>query len=143
MTASFAKVTAGVPGVLLVSLVCACHGFGYGTLDPCTGVAVGAKYEFQIGAGHDGAEVLCAAAWGFAEGDVVTADIVRTSGRDTCQSGVAALTSNGGWDLALATNSDWEAGGGALLEGDYTIARGRCSGTLRYPHETGRDPAEK
>jgi len=128
MAPTFGKVLVLVPVAVLSALVvCACSGYGYGDLKPCPGVVVGAKYELQIGAGLDGASGICAAAWGFAEGNVFDAEIVGAVGRDTCNSGVATLSGNGGWDLQL--RNDGLAGGGALVESDYTITQSGCSAT--------------
>jgi hypothetical protein len=126
MATSFREMLA--PAVLLLtSLACGCHGYGYGDLAACPGVAVGAKYELQIGAGLDGASGMCAAAWGFAKDNVFTAEIVGSAGQDTCNSGVATLSGNGGWNLQL--KNDASAGGGALVESDYAITRNGCSGS--------------
>ena|GEM_PF-1668995 len=111
--------------VLFASLLFACSG----KLEPCTGVTVGAKYELNVGSlvPQDGAPPDCATDWGFADGNVFTAQIVDTAGRDDCDSGVAEMSGNGAWSLAL--NNDGLSAGGALLEGDYTIARDSCSGS--------------
>jgi hypothetical protein len=125
MAPSFGQALIAAPvSVLLASLMCACSG----NLAPCTGVTVGAKYELNVGAlvPQDGPPPNCAAAWGFADGNVFTANIVSTDGEYTCNSGVATLSGDGGWNLQL--KNDGLAGGGALVESDYTIWRDGCSG---------------
>lgn len=114
----YGRVVALVLGCTLpVSLLYGCAG----SLDPCPGVGVGVKYRLEMGASPS-----CAAAWGFAEGTQIAAEIVEVDGRDECNSGRATMVSDSGWKLDL--KSDQSAAGGALLEGHYSLSRDNCVG---------------
>lgn len=93
-------------------------------LEPCPGVIVGAKYEVTVGA-HLDRTLNCTAAWGFAEGSSLTAEVVGEGGDEECKSGRVTLSDSGGWTFERRPAN---APGGALWDSTYTIAREDCTG---------------
>lgn len=126
MVAAFFRRAFGLTclGVVLGAALSGCSSH----LEPCAGAAIGARYEIEVVAVEpqaDGtAPANCAKDWGIGSDAPLTARIVDTDGRDSCESGVAELSGTGTWEWQVQDNGS--NGGGRLLEGFYAIRGNGC-----------------